>query len=377
MQLPWEIIDKILLYTDNLDIAVKLNRKYCIKYMRKIITNKFKTLHVKYRCNQDLILEENPNLYNFKEFYAKKDIDFKEINEINGDYFIFNPQICYHPRFRDNIYTINGDTIQIKLNYTSFESFNNLTLKFFNPDKKSPDYFIEYIKFEICGQIMYEIDDIYNHSNVFNQLFKRFTKHENDYTYLPLHFINDNALLYKSIWHESIIHIKTRNNIIKPNINCKRYFSNLIQNSYSSMIVYQNHKNMCKQLLHNNLLPIIDIKLNCIYPVYIMYLTTKTNNYKNIKTIELLINDEVIFNETLDTLNQVNNNLGYNFCCPVIIFSDIFDQYSYTTINFRQSYTANLRITLHKQSEEEYDINYIHSNILIAYNGMYTLKYSN
>lgn len=378
MKLPWEIIDKILLYTNNLDIAVKLNRKYCIKYMRKIIKNKFKTLHLKYPCNQYLILEENPNLYNFKEFYVKKDIDFKEIKLYNGDYNCFNDQIAYYsPLIDNNIYTINGDTIQIKLNYNMSESFNNLTLKFFNPYKKSPDYFIECINIQIGGLTMYFIQDIYNYSNIFNQLFKRFTKYENDYTYLPLHFINDNGLLYTPMYHDIIIYIKTRKKMINPTIHCKRYFSNLIQNSCSSMIVYQNHKNMHKQLLHDNLLPIIDIKLNCIYPVYIMYLTSKTNNYKNIKTIELLINNEVIFNETLDTLNQINKNLGYNFSCPVIIFSDIFNQYSYTTINFHGSYTANLRITLDKQNEQEYDIYYINSNILIGHNGMYVLKYNN
>lgn len=379
MKLPWEIIDKIILYTDNLDLAIKLNRSYCIKYLREIITNKFKILHLFYSGRQETFLINRSELFNFKDYYAKIDINFKEIKENNGNYNLSIQGVDYYPNFGNIIQSdirVYMKAIEIKLFYKEYESFNNLTLKFFNPDKKSPEYFIEDIKFTLGGSILYEIHDIYNYSNIFDQLFKRYIKHENDYTYLPLHFINDNGLLFTPKYHEIVINIKTKNLLINPCLQGKRYFTDIIENNQVQLAIYQNLKAKKLKQTINEKESIL--KLRSYHTTNLIYLTSETNNYNNIKKIALKFDNKIVFEVTLDTLKHINKNLGYNFSCPVIIFSNIFDKYSDTTINLSRIDNIEIIITQNYIEHcENYDIYTVSNNIIMIQDGMCCLRMAN
>lgn len=378
MNLPWEIIDKILIHINDLDLSIKLNRKYTskniIKYKHKKITNTLENLHL--LSNGDYTFKHTPEFYDTPDFYD----DLKSLNQ-NKDKNKIN-----------SLQEQNGNLL--KLIIVDFDYFfNNLELVFFNPNKECVFDFIKNIKFTIGGQTVHDTTfDIKNYYKIFNQLFNKNITHKNGFTYLPLHFIKKNGLLYNPIYQKAEIFITTKRQICNLSIQGNKYNKNVQQeitnqiiykcqviekitiinnkiietiDSWSSIRHYEWEKEKKRLLSINNPDPTkISIILYTNYLSQLLYLTCK--NVNNIDRISMIIYGKIIFDETLLSINTINENLGYDFNgIPVIIFSKIFDRYSNTTLNFSRLSDVKLVITQKTfDKNEDYKIYNVYNSIL-------------
>lgn len=290
-----------------------------------------------------------------------------------------------HPEYYTNYikdYTYNkiehtienkGKSFSITLCKKCKVYFNLLELKIYNPFKLNFDEIFEFISFDIGGQ---EFDRIYDelYINIYNQVFKtKCIRYENDYMYIPLPFIPKEALLYNLENHDIIINCKLKIvDDLKPELYANTYD---IKDDCgkTDMIIYQ-----CQFNGSDSVGPAINhkLRLHFNHPVYLMYITGDFD-YGNVEKYVLKFNGESVLEITPEQLDKKNNNLGYKFECPTFVFSDIFEGYSDTTINY--SMIDNVSVFVYHKSMSKnitYKIFCLSLQAMTINHGMAGLRFS-
>lgn len=314
-----------------------------------------------------------------KKFFGAQDAEFSK----HPEYYTYASDLIKNSNNTLKYSKIKCDVYEEKywvimtLKITEYNIyFNMLELKIYNPQKKNFDKIFDYINFEVSCQEFYRIYDS-TYINMYNQVFKtnREIRYEDEYTFIPLPFIPKEALLYSLEYHS--ITIKCRKNYdhqFKPELYGNTYkIKESEKSEKSEMIIYQwqytGDESVRPSLNHK-------IRLNFNHPVYLMYIAGDFDQ-NNVEKYVLKFNGEKVLEITHEALNKKNNELGYKFEYPTFVFSDIFEGYSNSTINFSGIDKASVSV-YHKSVSEciIYKIFAMSLQSIIISDGMAGLRFS-
>lgn len=327
-------------------------------------------LHKKFFGAQDEYFSKHPEYYTYASNF---------INESEGSlsYGKIECEVTGKNNFTMTLYKKTDNNIY----------FNLLELKIYNPSYLHYDDIFESIRIEIGGQIIDSIDDS-TYINVYNQVFKtnREIRQEDDYMYIPLPFIPKEALLYTLEVHDIKIlarlnltyvrDLKGEYHTLQPELYANKYIIKESDSKVKNMIIYQSQ--FCgKEIFGPEMVHKMRLCFN--HSVYLMYIAGNFDQ-SNVEKYVLKFNGEKVLEITPEELNKKNNELGYKFEYPTFLFSDIFEGYSDSTVNFSRIDKASVYI-YHKSTSKhleyiEYKVFALSLQALLIANEMAGMRFS-